>query len=270
MRCLGTAIEPARDDGRARTILLSDLHVSSAGGPALEALAAVLADARARAAETRVIVLGDLFDVYATSAQLRMPRWDELAALLRATTAAGVPVTVLHGNRDFLLGRGFARATGCRVVGGGLALDLGGVRTICLHGDEACWRDHAYQRAKRLLRSAPIRVLSAVLPGPIAMKVGRRIRAGTTAAPRPDDGQRYDVAAAAIDRAFADTGAGNLVMGHVHRPAHHPQWRDGGGALWILPAFDEAGVHLVHEAGRFAVRGPDGAPRPPFPPRALT
>lgn len=270
MRCLGTRIEPAGDDDRERTILLSDLHVSSAGGAPLEALAAVLADARAGAAGTRVLVLGDLFDVYATSAQLRMPRWDELTALLRETTAAGVSVTVLHGNRDFLLGRGFARATGCRVVRGGLALTLGGVRAVCLHGDEACWRDHGYQRAKRWLRSPPIRILSAVLPGRMAMRVGRRIRSGTTAVPRPDDGLRYDVAAAAVDRAFAESGAGILVMGHVHRSAHHPQWRGGGGALWILPAFDEGGVHLVHVSGRFVVRGPDGAPRDAFPPRALT
>lgn len=267
-RCLGTPIETARDDDRPRTVLLSDLHITRAGGLPLEALATVLAGARERADETRVVVLGDLFDVYVSNAQLRMPRWDEVGRELRATTAAGVPVTVLHGNRDFLLGRGFTRATGCRVVPGGLLLRLGGKRVLCLHGDELCTRDLAYQRAKRVLRSLPVRTFARLLPARAVLGAGGRVREASSAAQAKGDPGRFDAAAEAVGRALAESGAEVLVFGHVHRAAHHPSW-DGAGEVWILPAFDEAGLHLVHESGGFTVRSPGGEPAADFPPRPL-
>jgi UDP-2,3-diacylglucosamine hydrolase len=268
-RCLGTRILGAVDDDRPRAFLLSDLHLTRDGGPALDALRRVLAAARQRAAETRVVLLGDLFDVYVTAAQLRMPRWDEVVGALRHSVDAGVAVSVLHGNRDFLLGARFARASGCRVVAGGLRIRLGGREVVCLHGDELCLRDLGYQRAKRLLRSAPVRGLARLLPARLVLGAGRRARARSAVQVRALDASRTDVAAAGVDRAFAATGASALVCGHVHRAAHHPAW-PGGGELWILPAFDEGGVHLRHEAGRFATVDADGRAVPDFPPRPLS
>ena len=46
--------------------------------------------------------------------------------MLRETAEAGVSLTVLPGNRDFLLDPGFAARTGCRLVSGGLRLSLNG------------------------------------------------------------------------------------------------------------------------------------------------
>ena len=42
-----------------------------------------------------------------------------IIAGLRAVTDGGTPLYLMHGNRDFLIGEGFAQATGCRLLEGG-------------------------------------------------------------------------------------------------------------------------------------------------------
>ncbi|MBK8978148.1 MAG: UDP-2,3-diacylglucosamine diphosphatase [Planctomycetes bacterium] len=279
MRVLGTRIETARDDDRPRTILLSDLHVPRAGGAVLGWLERVLADAAAEPARTRVLILGDLFEFYATDAQLRLDGWGRMVAALAACTGVGVPVTVLHGNRDFLLGRRFARRTGCRVVAGGLALQLGGRPTLALHGDETCLRDVGYQRSKPLLRGPLTRLIKALAPDRVCFRIAGRLRAESRAGHEPGEfEQRYDATRAAIDTAFAVSGAELLVFGHVHRAARG-SWSLGDGRTGeyaVLPAFDEAGLHLRHDggpgpsAGALRTVGPAGEPAPEPGPRAFS
>jgi len=269
LRCLGTSIHDAADDDRPRTVLLSDLHAGPGAAETLAHLAEVLARASAREpGQTRVVILGDLFDLYVAPAQLREPGWREVVAALRSAVDAGVSCTVLHGNRDFLLGRAFAAASGARVVAGGLRLRVGDRTALALHGDELCLRDVGYQRAKRVLRSLPVRMLAAVLPSRLALRLGGRVRVRSQAVVSAHDPERTDLAAAGIDAAFAATGVSLLVCGHVHRPAFHSPW-PGGGDLIVLPAFDEAGVHVEAGPDGVVAVGPDGGRVAAFPPRPI-
>lgn len=267
---LGTRVHGAVDDDRERTILLSDLHVGPGSDLPLANLRAVLRRAvQGAPSRTRVLILGDLFDLYVSPVQLREPGWREVVEVLRDAVEHGVSCTVLHGNRDFLLGRAFAEASGARVVPGGLLFRVGGRAVLALHGDELCLRDTGYQRAKRVLRSLPVRLLARVLPAPLALRLGGRVRVRSQEVVSSHDPVRTDLSASGIDRALADSGAAMLVCGHVHRAAFHSPWRTGGELL-VLPAFDEAGVHVEAAGGAFRPVGPDGADVPAFPARPLT
>jgi UDP-2,3-diacylglucosamine hydrolase len=270
LRVLGTRVYDAVDDDRERTILLSDLHVGPGSEQPLANLRAVLdRAARDEPLRTRVLILGDLFDLFVSPVQLREPGWREAVDALRQAVDLGVSCTVLHGNRDFLLGRAFAEASGARVVPGGLLFRVGGATVLALHGDELCLRDVGYQRVKRVLRSAPVRLLARVLPAPMALRLGGRVRVRSQEVVSSHDPERTDLAAAGIDEALATSGAATLVCGHVHRAAFHSPWRTGGQLL-VLPAFDEAGVHLEARGGAFRPVAPDGADVPVFPPRPLS
>ena len=82
----GTRIEAAADDDRTRTILLSDLHLGRDGGAPLAAFEDVLEDARREPERTRVLILGDLFEFYATDAQLAEPDWSAIPAAMPTGT----------------------------------------------------------------------------------------------------------------------------------------------------------------------------------------
>ncbi|MFY9345350.1 MAG: metallophosphoesterase [Planctomycetota bacterium] len=217
-------------------LLISDLHVPADGGVAFAHLRAAVAAAIAECAP--LFVLGDLFDSYVCRAQVRHGIWRDVAALFAEASRAGVQVTLLHGNRDFLLGAEFERASGARVVAGGLRGRLGGVDTLLLHGDELCQNDLPYQRAKKWLRNPVVKGIARCLPLGVALHVAERARQKSRMVIQAGDQTRFLPTTRALAAAFAN-GASRLVFGHIHRFAH-------GSApdYWVLPAFDASGIGL--------------------------
>src|SRR3982751_4378295 len=120
----------------APTLLLSDLHLSPARPRAVDAF---LAFARGPARSARAVyILGDLFDWWVGDDQLKRAFYRRIADALRSVHDAGVPLFVGRGNRDFLLGAGFAAASGSTLLDERTVLALGGVSTLLTHGDELC------------------------------------------------------------------------------------------------------------------------------------
>lgn len=244
-RVLGTRIFPAADDDREVSLLLSDLHAPADGGAVVQRLQTVLDAAAALGPRARVLLLGDLFDSYVSRAQLRVGVWADVAQRLARCAGQGVSITCLVGNRDFLLDGAFARAASCRVVAGGLSCRLAGRPALLLHGDELCLNDLPYQRAKRWLRSWPVRWLARALPLRAALWVAERARQKSMKVIAGGDPARFDPTAAALRAVFA-SGAEVLVFGHIHRPA---RGLFEGGEYCVLPAFDADGVGIMADAG---------------------
>lgn len=245
-RVLGTPLFAAADDAATVTFLVSDLHLTGPEGPVWESFRQLLAHAAGQGEPTRVLILGDLFHACVGPKQLRHGVVRSAAGALAATAAAGVSISVLHGNRDFMLEERFAAAAGCRVVPGGLRFVLGGRPALALHGDELCLNDRPYQRSKRILRSRAVRGLLRNLPLWAAEGLGRLARRASAASVARGDQERFHPTLAAV-RAALETGADLLVFGHIHRPARGRL--AGLGEYCILPAFDEDGVFLRHGPG---------------------
>ena len=98
-------------------------------------------ETEARAARA-LYILGDLFEVWVGDDE-DDPRLAPVQAALAGLTRAGVPCSLMHGNRDFLLGPRFCAATGaaarrrrpCRLLR---------QRGLLTHGDLLCIDDTRY------------------------------------------------------------------------------------------------------------------------------
>ena len=133
------------------TAFISDLHLT----PARAEINRIFFDflrGPARAAQA-LYILGDLFEYWAGDDDLGDPLNTRVAASLKDLSEAGVPVYVMHGNRDVLLFERFARAAGVRLLGDPTILDLHGIRTLLLHGDSLCTGDARYQAFRRHARN---------------------------------------------------------------------------------------------------------------------
>lgn len=203
--------------------LIADLHLDPFDPRRCERFAAW-----ARAQDTpRLVVLGDLFDAWVGPAHERAPGARAVMGAFRELAARG-EVLVLQGNRDRLLGESFERGSGARVLrDGAVGLRPDGGRVLLLHGDELCTRDRAYQRLRRVLRSAPVQWLGPRLPLWISRRVARRLRRASERAVALKLPEEKAVQPDAALREAAARGCATLVCGHVH--AARDEALAGGG-----------------------------------------
>lgn len=229
-------------------LFVSDLHLASSRPELADAFRA-WAHGPARAAAA-VYVLGDLFDAWIGDEQVAEPFSAGIVASLRGIADAGVPVAVMHGNRDFLLGDRFARAAGARLLPERVVVDAGGVPTLLMHGDELCTDDADYQRYRAWIRDPgrQRRILS--LPWPVRRAFAAWLRRRSRRANRMKDDTIMDVNASAVARALREAGVARLVHGHTHRPAAHAMDVDGRRCeRHVLPDWRDRAAWLEIDAG---------------------
>ena len=232
---------------------ISDLHLSATTQRITERFLAYL-DGPARTASA-LFVLGDLFDAWPGDDCLESPDDGfnrQIATALKRLSQADVSLSIMHGNRDFLLGTAFASATGARLVDDPFLLDLGTQSFVLAHGDALCTDDAPYQEFRAQVRSPAWQ--QSFLARPLAERkaIANALRQQSEVAKREklSNARQYemDVSEPAVERLLADYDFAPLIHGHTHRPDDHyhqvgahsiqrhvlADWRDDRGEylLW--------------------------------------
>ena len=219
------------------TLLLSDLHLPSGPSPLRDGFLAFLRGP-ARGAQ-RIYILGDLFE-YWIGDDVGLEEHRSECQALRKVADAGTAVYVMHGNRDFLLGEDFARATGAQLLEDPTVVELAGVKTLLSHGDLWCLSDRTYQRFRAVVHNPLVRGAFARLPATLRRAVARRLR---RVSHQRNGGLMQpiaDVDDAAVRQAFDRHRVARIIHGHTHRPAEH---REPGGRQRVVLADWRPGRH---------------------------
>ncbi len=200
------------------TLFISDLHLS-ARTPAVNRAFWTFLSERAIRAEA-LYILGDLVEAWLGDDDPD-PLARELVSRLRALTDAGVQVRLIRGNRDFLMGKRFARETGARILPDYQVLETGSRRLLLCHGDTLCTDDRAYQRFRRLVQSPLGRGVLARLPLTRRQALAENWRRRSHQANRNKAENIMDVNPTTVRRIAARHEADILIHGHTHRPGIH-------------------------------------------------
>lgn len=201
-----------------RTVdFLSDLHLDPGHEATVQALAGYLARTHADA----IFLLGDLFEVWVGDDALADPgSFESRCCALLAQAARQHALYFLHGNRDFLIGEGFARASGTALLPDPTVLAFAGQRWLLSHGDALCLDDAEYQRFRVLARSPAWQQSFLAVPLAQRRAQARGMRAQSEA--RKHSGTWYaDVDHPAALAWLQAANARALIHGHTHRPATH-------------------------------------------------
>jgi UDP-2,3-diacylglucosamine hydrolase len=207
------------------TLFISDLHLSS-DRPELVAAFHALLRGPARGAAA-LYALGDLFDVWVGDDQLREPLASGVAAGFSALAASGTPVFFQRGNRDFVLGERFARASNATLLPDEIVLDLHGTPTLIMHGDQLCTDDVAYQRFRAWWRDPVHQRRVLAMPYVFRRGLAAFFRAVSDRATRNKPRAVMDVNQEAVANALRSHRVTRLIHGHTHRPARHEIRLDG-------------------------------------------
>lgn len=214
-----------------KTLFVSDLHLDAAAPGIARQFHEFLAD-QARSADA-LYILGDLFEAWLGDDDPD-PAARATVHALRSLVDSGVPVFVMHGNRDFLIGERFCRESGATLLGDGTVVELYGERALLMHGDALCTDDLGYQRLRRIVRNPLLRGTLRLMTLNQRRALAARLRAGSREHIGMTAPEIMDVNAAAVTQAFRAAGVRTLIHGHTHRPAVHPLEIDGAPARRVV------------------------------------
>ena len=230
------------------TLFISDLHLSHER-PALTALFLDFLRARAPRAQA-LYILGDLFEVWLGDDAIH-PAYHPVLQGLRTLADSGVPVYVMHGNRDFLLGTDFERLSGTRLIADPTLIELGGEPTLLMHGDVLCTDDVEYQQFRAHVRDAATQRQFLALDIEQRIAMARQFRDASRERTSQKAEAIMDVNQAAVLAALRAHGVRRLIHGHTHRPAIHDFALDGQAARRIVLGdwYEQGSVLVCDDAG---------------------
>lgn len=200
------------------TLFIADLHLCTEE-PAITAgfLRFLAGDARKADA---LYILGDLFEAWIGDDDPN-PLHREMAAAIKVLTDSGVPCFFIHGNRDFLIGKRFARESGMTLLPQEKVLNLYGRKVLIMHGDTLCTDDAGYQAFRAKVHQPWLQKLFLSLPLFIRQRIAAKMRAGSLAANSSKSLEIMDVNPQAVIAEMEKHQVQWLIHGHTHRPAVH-------------------------------------------------
>lgn len=234
----------------SRTLFIADLHLCQEE-PAITAGFLHFLQREAPHCDA-LYILGDLFEAWIGDDDPN-PLHQQIASAL---SALPVPVCFIHGNRDFLIGRRFARASGMTLLPEEQVLTLYGHRLLIMHGDTLCTDDAGYLRFRAKVHNPWIQRLFLALPLWIRKRIAARMRADSKQANQHKSQTIMDVNQDAVAAAMLRQQVPLLIHGHTHRPAIHTlslkgetaqravlgAWHSRGSMIQL----DASGIQLIH------------------------
>jgi UDP-2,3-diacylglucosamine hydrolase len=196
---------------------ISDLHLQASGPKTFAAWREYLLHTDADA----VFILGDLFEVWVGDDAASIPSsFEQQCVDVLRTCAARLPLYLIHGNRDFLMGPTMASKAHCTLLEDPSVLDFGGRRWLLSHADALCLDDTAYMAFRATVRSATWQTEFLAKPLGERIDIARNIRTQSEA--RKQTITTYaDVDSTAAIALLNQTNASTLIHGHTHRPQTH-------------------------------------------------
>lgn len=201
-----------------KTYFIADLHLSE-NQPHLTRLFLDFMQQQAPDAEA-VYILGDLFDFWIGDDE-QSPLIEQVKEQIKRLTDKHIPCYFIHGNRDFLVGKRFAKACGLTLLPTYQVLNLYGQKTLLCHGDTLCIDDFAYQRFRQKVHQPWRQWLFLCLPLKVRLKIAQKIRHKSQQDKQRKSDEIMDVNPDFVRQIFTQFDVNLLIHGHTHRQNIH-------------------------------------------------
>ncbi len=216
------------------SLFISDLHLCDSRPNITTAFIHFLEHTASQA--QALYILGDLFEYWAgddaISNNISETNVIETAVIKSGALQASIhalsslakttPVFFMAGNRDFLIGNKFEKATGIKILPDPSLIILYGKPVLLSHGDALCTDDTAYQTFRQEVRSPAWQ--AQFLSQPLQQRIDyiEQLRAKSEQAKSTKSMQIMDVNEAAVANLLQQYDYPPLfIHGHTHRPQAH-------------------------------------------------
>jgi UDP-2,3-diacylglucosamine hydrolase len=226
------------------TLFISDLHLEPARPRMSEIFLRLLSGPTKQA--KALYIMGDLFDLWIGD-DASMALYPAEIQGLRRLSDSGVPLFLMHGNRDFLIGQDFLNATGAKLLQDPSVIQLHGTPTVLSHGDLLCTGDLAHMKGRQEWLNPARQAAFLAQPAAVRDKIARQLRQESSYNKTLKAAEIMDVTQQAVDDLLRKHQLQQLIHGHTHRPAIHDFELDGQAARRIVLSdwHDDRGSMLV-------------------------
>ena len=201
----------------AQTLFVSDLHLDPKRPHIIAAFCRFLQE---NSDVDALYILGDLFEYWIGDDDPAIGLESVISAL-HNFSSTGTPLYFIHGNRDFLIGKRFAKRTQCKILQEETVIDLYGMPTLIMHGDTLCTDDIAYQKYRAKARNPFVQKTLLMLSVKQRMKIADGLRNKSKSATQEKPEEIMDVNQQAVEKVMQKHNVTHLIHGHTHRPAEH-------------------------------------------------
>ncbi len=194
-------------------IFISDLHLSRHVPDTIRGFMRFLDEVASKHQE--LVILGDLFDYWVGDDAI-----DTMQDIVDALKhfSKDHKLYILHGNRDFMMGEDFSKATGATILADPAVTSNQGFRMVLSHGDAWCTDDSEYQKVRQKLRSFWWQWTMLRLPLKKRLEIAENGRAKSQIQKQKNDAAKMDVVNAEVLKSALKEYAEVVIHGHTHLP----------------------------------------------------
>jgi UDP-2,3-diacylglucosamine hydrolase len=231
------------------TLFISDLHLTEKR-PAVTELFLSFLGSDATSAEA-LYILGDFFEYWIGDEATGFAEVQPILEGLAALADSGVPVYVMRGNRDVLLGEEFERAAHCQLLQDPTIIDLYGEPTLISHGDYMCTDDTEYQQYRAMVTDPDFQARFLAKDLDEREAIIQTYREISMANSSTKSMEIMDVNPETVVEQMQAHGVQQMIHGHTHRPAIHDIDVSGKPAKRIVLGdwYDQGSVLVCDENG---------------------
>ncbi len=205
------------------TYFISDLHLERIESPITNIFTAFLDDLNQN---DSLYILGDLFESWIGDddvSELSQYIADRLGSL----SERNISVAIMHGNRDFLIGEDFCKASSIELINDPLIIEINTKKVMLTHGDELCTDDKEYQAFRSVVRNPLWQKDFLNFPISKREKIAGEAKDASKDSKENKAMEIMDVNTDAVLKAFNDHDIEIMIHGHTHRPNIHKVSNEG-------------------------------------------
>ena len=205
------------------TYFISDLHLERIESPITNIFTAFLDDLNQN---DSLYILGDLFESWIGDdnvSELSQYISDRLLML----SERDISVALMHGNRDFLIGEDFCKASSIKLINDPRIIEIDAKKVMLTHGDELCTDDSEYQAFRSVVRNPLWQKDFLNFPISKREKIAGEAKDASKDSKENKAMEIMDVNKDAVLKAFNDHDIEIMIHGHTHRPNIHKVSNEG-------------------------------------------
>lgn len=199
------------------TLFISDLHLHPAFPDVAELFEQFLATHHKKA--DALYILGDFFEAWIGDDDPD-PFYTRIKRLLREFSLE-VDTYFMHGNRDFLVGKHFAKETGITLIAQPYSIRIYDEKFLMLHGDDLCLEDTAHLAFRKKALNPFFQQQFLQMPFEQRYAFAEQLRLASKAHMQTISEEIMDVTPSEIVRLAEEHAADCFIHGHTHRPSIH-------------------------------------------------